>query len=139
MSTADEPSDSLLAALAKAKIPSDNHEFIRQIMSAIGIAEYRTVEKVDTPYVIARRRNGLPDLRIYYGYTNGFTSEHEIVRIAGSGVGRSPSSRKGTWYVEHPTNRVRPGGDRSHDVRREAGFCGCGMQLSLTGVCDFCD
>ena len=117
----------------------ENHQFIRQITTAIGIAEYRTVEKADKPYVIARRRDGLPDLHIYYGYTNGFTSEHETVRIAGSGVGRSPSSRKGTWYVEHPTNRVRPGGARSHDVRREAGFCGCGMQLSLTGVCESCD
>jgi len=65
-----------------------------------------------------------PDLRIYYGYTNGFTSEHEIVRIAGSGAERARSSRKGTWYVEHPTNRVRLGGEgeRSRDIRREAGF-----------------
>ncbi|OBY29616.1 hypothetical protein [Mycolicibacter kumamotonensis] len=139
MYTADQHSDSLLAALAKAKIPSDNHEFIRKFTTAIGIAGYRTVEEADKPYVIASRRDGRPDLHIYYGYTNGFTSEDEIVRIAGSGVGRSPSSRKGTWYVEHPTNRVRAGSERSRDVRREAGFCACGMQLSLTGACASCD
>lgn len=139
MYAADQQSDSLLAALAKAKIPSENHEFIRHITAAIGIAEYRTAEQVDKPYVIAKRRDGLPDLHIYYGYTNGFTSEEEIVRIAGSGVGRSPSSRKGTWYVEHPTNRVRPGSERPHNVRREASFCACGMQLSLTGACASCD
>jgi hypothetical protein len=139
MYAADQQPDSLLAALAKAKIPSENHEFIRRITTAIGIAEYRTAEKVDKPYVIARRRDGLPDLHIYYGYTNGFTSEDEIVRIAGSGVGRSSSSRKGTWYVEHPTNRVRAGSERSRDARREAGFCACGMQLSLTGACASCD
>ncbi|UMB69056.1 hypothetical protein [Mycobacterium paraterrae] len=28
---------------------------------------------------------------------------------------------------------------RSGDVRREGKFCGCGMQLSLTGVCVNCD
>lgn len=138
MYTADRQSESLLAALAKAKIPSENHEFIRKF-AAIGIARYRTVDQADKPYVVASRRDGLPDLHIYYGYTNGFTSEDEIVRIAGNEVGRSPSSRKGTWYVEHPTNRVRVGSERSRDVRREAGFCACGMQLSLTGECASCD
>jgi hypothetical protein len=123
MTTADQPSDSLLEAMAKARIPAENHEFIRRVTTAIGIAEYRAV------------------VRPYYGYTNGFTSEHEIVRIAGSGAERARSSRKGTWYVEHPTNRVRLGGEgeRSRDIRREAGFCSCGMQLSLTGVCGNCD
>jgi hypothetical protein len=141
MTTADQPSDSLLEAMAKARIPAENHEFIRRVTTAIGIAEYRAVVRPDQPYVVARRRDGLPDLRIYYGYTNGFTSEHEIVRIAGSGAERARSSRKGTWYVEHPTNRVRLGGEgeRSRDIRREAGFCSCGMQLSLTGVCGNCD
>jgi hypothetical protein len=139
MFKADEASDSFLAALAKARIPAENHEFIRRITTAIGIAEFRTVEKVDKPYVVATRRDGLQDLHIYYGYTTGFTSGEEVVRTAGAGVGRGPSSRKGTWYVEHPTTRVRPGGERSGDVRRAAGFCDCGMQLSLTGICDSCD
>jgi len=125
--------------MAKAKIPAENHEFIRRITTASGITEYRAVERADKPYVIATRRDGLPDLHIFSGYTTGFTSKDEIVRIAGSGAGCAPSPRSGTWYVKHPTHRVRPGGERARDVRREAGFCSCGMQLSLTGICSNCD
>ena len=133
-----DESDSLIAALSKARIPSGNHAFISDLTSAIGTVEYRAVENVE-PYVIAKRRDDGPDLRIYYGYTTGFASEEEIIRTVGTGFGRAPSSRKGTWYVEHPINNVRPSGARSKDVRREAGFCGCGMQLSLSGVCASCD
>jgi hypothetical protein len=136
---ADQTPDSLLAALAKAHIPTANHPFIRLITAAVGITEYRAVVRADKPYVIAKRRDGLPDLHIYHGYTTGFSTEEEIAGVADSGAGRGPSSRKGTWYVEHPENRVRPDGKRSADVRREGGFCTCGMQLSLTGVCVTCD
>lgn len=135
----DGPVDSLLGALSKTRIPVENHEFIREFTSAIGIAEFRVAERTDRPHVVATRTDGLPDLHIHYGYTNGFTSEDEIVLVAGSGVGRAPSSRKGTWYVEHPITRVRRGGDRTRDVRRAAGFCSCGMQLSVTGACDSCE
>lgn len=138
MSTADEGSDSLTGALAKAKIPTENHAFIAQFTSVIGIAEYRAVDG-SKPYVKAVRRDGLPDLYINWGFTNGFVSEEEIVRSAGRGVERNESSRKGTWYVAHPTTRVHSGRVRSHDVRREATRCSCGMELSLTGVCASCD
>lgn len=138
MST-EEPVDSLLGALSKTRIPVENHQFIREFTSAIGVVEFRAVERVGPPYVLATRRDGLPDLHIFYGYTNGFTSEEEIVRVAGIGVGRAPSSRKGTWYVEHPVTQVRPSGKRSRDARRTAGFCSCGMQLSVSGVCGNCD
>jgi hypothetical protein len=57
--------------MAKARIPAENHEFIRRVTTAIGIAQYRAVVRPDQPYVIARRRDGLPDLHIYYGYTTG--------------------------------------------------------------------
>jgi hypothetical protein len=139
MSTADEQSDSLLAAMAKVRIPAENHQFIKRITTAIGISEYRAVVRVDKPYVIARRRDGLHDLHIYYGFTVGFASEDEVVRIAGGGAARPSDSPKGTWWVEHPTNKVRVGGERSQSVRREASFCDCGMQLSLTGVCANCE
>ncbi|WP_006246556.1 hypothetical protein [Mycolicibacterium tusciae] len=131
--------DSLLAALAKARIPAENHQFIRRFTTAIGIATLRAVDSSDKPHVVAKRRDGLPDLHIYYGYTTGFTSEEEAIRAAGSGAACRPSSRKGTWYVEHPTNQVRPGAERSRNTRREGGFCSCGMQLSLTGSCSSCD
>jgi hypothetical protein len=139
VTTTDQPPESLLAAMAKAYIPTENHPFIRRVTAAIGIAEYRAVVSPDTPYIVATRRDGLPDLHIYHGYTTGFTTEQEIAGVADKSAGRGPGSRKGTWYVEHPENRVRLGGTRSGDVRREGRFCTCGMQLSLTGVCVSCD
>lgn len=134
-----ESSDSLLAALAKARVPVENHEFIRRFTNAIGVADLQVVDSSDKPHVIAKRRDGLPDLHIYYGYTTGFTSEAEAIGASGAGAVCRPSSRKGTWYVEHPTNRVRPGGERARNIQRKAGFCSCGMQLSLTGSCSSCD
>ena len=139
MNTHDSKSDSLLAALSKVRVPVENHGFIHQFTSAIGIADYVAVLRPDKPYVRAVRSDGLSDLHIYFGYTTGFTSEDEVIRFAGMGAGRAPSSRKGTWYVEHPTNQVRPSGERARNVRRKAGYCDCGMQLSLTGVCGNCD
>jgi hypothetical protein len=139
VTTTDQAPESLLAAMAKAHIPIENHQFIRRVTAAIGIAEYRVVLSADKPYVVAKRRDGLPDLHIYHGYTTGFITEQEIAGVADRGAGRGPSSRKGTWYVEHPESRMRLGGKRSGDVRREGRFCTCGMQLSLTGVCVNCD
>lgn len=130
-------SESLTAALSRAGIPLENHHFIREITSAIGIVEYQTVVNSSKIYIRAKRRDGGPDLHIAWGYTNGFC-EAELVRIA-SGAPRRPSSRKGTWYVEHPVTRVHAGRERSRSTRREAGFCDCGMQLSLTGACANCD
>ncbi len=137
MTTGDQASESLTEALAKARIPSANHAFIRQITNAVGIAEYRTVENPSKPYIKAIRRDGLPDLYIHYGFTNGF-SEEELIQIA-AGATRGPSSRAGTWYVEHPVSQVGPRTPRSRSTRREGGFCNCGMQLSLTGACANCD
>lgn len=136
MTTGNQASESLTEALAKAQIPSANHEFIRQITTAVGIAEYHAVVTATKTYIKAVRRDGNRDLHISYGYTNGF-SEDEIVRIAG-GATRGASTRKGTWYVEHPVTKVRPGSARSLDKRREGAFCTCGMQLSLTGACSNC-
>lgn len=113
MTDAGQQSNSLLAALTAARILVENHAFIRRLVSAVGIAGYRAVPRADNPYVIATRRDGGPALHIHYGYTNGFRSEDEIVRLIGNTAGCAPSSRKGSWYVEHPTNRVRPGGERS--------------------------
>lgn len=138
-SSANNPTDSLLAALSKARIPVENHKFIRQITTAVGVVDYRAVDHGHQPYIIATRRDGSPDLHIYYGYTNGFTSREEAMRAAGPGAACEPSSRKGTWYVEHPVTKVRPAGDRARSIRREGGICECGMQLSLTGVCASCD
>lgn len=136
----DESIDSLLGALTKARIPAENHDFIRAMVSKVGIAEYRAMS-IDstTPFVLATRRDGLPPLRIYYGYTSGFLTESEAASASGT-PGHRPSSGKGPWFVAHPINKVRYGGERPKDRRREAGLCAtCGIQLPLTGVCDDCD
>src|SRR6202021_3857822 len=78
VTTAEQPPDSLLAAMAKARIPADHHQFIRRVTAAIGIAEYRAVVSPDKPYIVAKRRDGLPDLHIYHGYTTGFITEQEV-------------------------------------------------------------
>jgi hypothetical protein len=102
-------STSLVAALTAVGIPAENHEFIQGFTSAIGIAEYRPVVRSDRSYVLAKRRDGgVPDLHIFYGYTTGFMSEDEILQAAGTGCECGAStSRKRTWYVAHPKNRVR--------------------------------
>jgi len=139
MNISDQTSDSLIAALSEARIPAENHAFIREITNAAGIAGYRVVHHVGKSYVVATRCDGDRDLHIESGATNGFSSEDEAIRIAPNAVGLGPSSRKGTWYVLHPLNQARAGGERSRDVRRKATFCVCGMELSLTGVCSSCD
>ena len=126
--------------MSAARIPPANYEFIREIANAVGTDGYRVVDQRGKPYVIATRRDGLRDLHIYYGATNGFYSEDEVIRIAGDEADRRASgSRKGTWCVEHPVNESRPPGPRSRDVRREGTRCDCGMQRSVTGVCGSCD
>jgi hypothetical protein len=133
-------SGSLAAALSAAGVPPANHEFIRKFTDAVGIARYRFVDQPGKRYVVATRRDGGLDLHIYYGATNGFYSEDEVIRIAGEAADRRASgSRRGTWCVEHPVNNSRPPGPRSRDVRREGTRCDCGLQRSLTGVCDNCD
>ncbi|WNG94740.1 hypothetical protein [Mycobacterium sp. ITM-2016-00318] len=137
MTTGNQISESLTEALAKAQIPSENHEFIRRITSAVGVVEFHAVVTTSKTYIKAVRRDGHRNLHINFGYTNGF-SEDELIRIAG-GATRGASTRKGTWWVEHPVTKVRPGSARTLDKRREGAFCPCGMQLSLTGACANCD
>ncbi len=139
MSGADE-SDSLISALNKARIPVGNHDFIRQIANGIGLESCRANLDTSKPHVIARRCDGGRDLHIYYGYTVGFPSQEEIIRILGPGAPlHSAKSPKGTFWVAHPINEIFDGSERAKDRGRQAGFCACGMQLSLAGTCDYCD
>lgn len=131
----EQLSNSLTELLAKSKITVENHAIIRRLTNAIGVAGYCQ----RSGYIQAVRRDGGPDLWIHYGYTSGFTSEDEVVRVAGN-VDRDPSTRRAeVWLVWHPTNGKHSGTTRSRNTRREAPFCDCGMQLSVTGVCGNCD
>lgn len=40
MTTGDGAADSLVAAMAKARIPEENHDFIRMPAAGAGIADY---------------------------------------------------------------------------------------------------
>lgn len=135
-----DPFDSLLSALTKAQITTDNHDFIRQLTTTVGIASYRVIGG-DKPYVIATRRDGLRDLHIHWGFTAGFPSEDDARRAGGDvGTVAPSSSVKGTWYVTHPVNRVYSGSARTKKTHREAGFCAsCNEQLPLMGICANCD
>lgn len=139
MGTVD-PSESLLSALTKARIPSENHPFIQRLTDTVGISGYSVVDS-DRPYVRAVRRDGHRDLRIDWGFTAGFISREDALRACGGAGDVAPSSSvKGTWYVTHPVNRVHKGSERTRKTQREGGFCGgCGEQLPLTGVCGNCD
>lgn len=135
--------DSLIAALNDAGIRSDNHVFVRRLMDAIGICGY-TPKKADEPYVLAVRRDGLPDLRIYWGYTTGFTTEKEAACLGaalGTETGKS-RKLKGKWYVGHPVNGgLGPRRGNASTKKLEPGQCPkCGIYvLSVTGICPGCD
>ena len=130
-------SDSLINALTEARIPGENHAFIRSIINAVDVSELTVNGSTDKPYVLVTRRNGGRPLRIYYGYTTGFNSKEEIIAIFGDTA--SPTDSKNGWWVPHPENRIYDGSERAKNQRREAGFCDCGMQLSLTGACSSCE
>jgi hypothetical protein len=135
-----DPSDSLLSALTKARITSENHQFIRRLTDRVGISSYAVVDS-DKPYVRAIRIDGHRDLHINWGYTGGFISREDALRACGGAGDVAPSgSIKGTWYVTHPVNRVHTRSGHTRKVQREAGFCAtCSQQLPLTGVCGNCD
>jgi hypothetical protein len=132
-------STTLRTALASIGVPDANFEFIERLTDGVDAVNYRVVNNPGKPYVIAERRAPGPNLHIYYGGTNGFTSEAEVVRILGEGANRRVSgSRRGTWCAVHPVNYARDPG-KPPQRHREPDFCSCGMQRSLTGVCDICD
>ena len=130
-------SDSLINALKEARIPGENHAFIRSIINAVGVSELTFDGSTDKPYVLATRRDGGRPLRIYYGYTTGFDSKEEVVALLGDTA--SPTHSKAGWWVPHPENRIYDGSERARGRRKEAGFCDCGLQLSLTGACLSCE
>jgi hypothetical protein len=143
MSQTEGPGRSLLSALRAAGIKTDNDMFIQRLMNAVGVSGYEP-KKVGEPYVSATRRDGLPNLRVYWGYTTGFTTEEEASRHAAElAVETGPSGKmRGKWYVGHPINGglgPRPTRDRPNKL--EPGKCPnrCGYQLSANGKCPNCD
>ncbi|MGB0971995.1 MAG: endonuclease/exonuclease/phosphatase family protein [Mycobacterium sp.] len=141
MNMTDDTPDSLISALRKSRIPSENHAFIRRITETVGISQYRAVEAAE-PYVAAVRRDGLRELRIYSGYTTGFTTADEATRVGvGAEVIRPSSKLKGVWLVSHPKHGDLGRRDgRTRNRPREAAICPtCFQELPRTRTCDNCD
>jgi predicted RNA-binding Zn-ribbon protein involved in translation (DUF1610 family) len=139
-----DTTDSLVAALNAAGIKSDNHMFAQRLMNAIGISGYHPKKQKSESYVIATRRDGLPDLRIYFGYTTGFTTADEAARLAKEfGVETGPSGKlKGKWFVGHPVNGgLGPRGGTARTKKPEPVRCSrCRIwELSASGHCPDCD
>ena len=141
MSEMNEHSDSLTSALSKARFPAENHGFIRQFTESLGITRFHFKDASER-YIAAVRRDGLPDLRIFSGYTIGFASEEEARRVgAGADTIRESFKADGRWLVSHPVHGDldrRSGGPGKK--RRDPRLCpnGCGEELPLTGICDNC-
>ncbi|KQO98511.1 hypothetical protein ASF30_10645 [Leifsonia sp. Leaf264] len=113
-----------------------NQQFLAPIAEKFDAAGYSG----RSAYIKVSRRDGGPALEIHAGYTNGFASEDEIVRIFGD-VERWHSGRgTGLWGVTHPDHgSPRNGTGRSTKDKRYGGECPtCGAVLPLSGTCDFC-
>lgn len=124
-------------ALTDHGIPTENHAFIREFTSAIGIAAYYG----RSGYIKAVREGDGPALNIAPGWSNGFVSEEEASAATGGNTKHWASGRgTGLWGVDHP--RFGPGGGsgRSSKEKREWGHCPkCGYARLPTGDCAYCE
>jgi hypothetical protein len=139
MNTAGRSRDSLVAALSAARIPAANHGYIRRLTDIIGISECNFVAASER-YVRALRKDGTGELRIYSGYTLGF-SEEEATRLGAGADTVRQSSKSKAWFISHPVHGdLELRGPIARKTQRDAAVCGgCGEQKSLSGACFNCD
>ena len=115
---ADDRADSLTGALAKVRIPLENHEFIKLFTAAVGVADCRAV--VGWTSLASSPRAAMAGLTctsttVY----DRITSEDEVVRCAGSNVerGLTPREREpgtsSTRRTKSVTNQTRQQAARS--------------------------
>lgn len=128
---------SLDEALRIHRIPWENDDVIRRITDGIGVCGYFGT----SGYIRAVRGDGGPDLRIAYGYTNGFQSAEEANRILGEDARPWRSKRRGLWGVLHRLEKTRDGGTNAgRGPRGDGGECvNCGNRLPMSGICSFCE
>lgn len=124
---------SLEEALRDKHYPEENDELIARYTDAIGIEAFVSM----SDHIKAVRRDGGEPLRIYYGGTNGFASEEEVVHSCGN-VRRGPSkNRPGLWRIDHPI--FIDGVGRFGGVRPKPGAYGmcpeCFIERSASGTC----
>ncbi|BBY28115.1 hypothetical protein [Mycolicibacterium sediminis] len=131
--------DSFTSAWSKAQFPPENRAFAERFTAEVGISRYRYVP-ASKRYIAATRRDGTGELRIWWGYTTGFT-EGEARRI-GAGADEVRKSATQGWLVSHPEHRdlsLRRG--NASTKQQDARLCpNCSSyQLSVTGKCPSCD
>lgn len=122
-------------AVREFGLPIENKQFLTMLEGSIPSVGCEVL----TSYIKYFRADSLPHLEIHFGYTTGFQSEKEILQIFGD-VERWESKRvKNAWGVSHPLNKIRESGYPQKQNSHRSKFCSiCGMQLSQTGLCEFC-
>ena len=120
------------------QIPLVNQRFVRHIVNVIGIDRFLST----STYLRAVRSEGGPDLRIAYGWTNGFVSRDEARRAAGDAAEIDPSPDRaghGLFGVRHPENKIRDSSEASVGKQAGMSFCTqCGYALLGDGTCENC-
>ncbi|WP_157803795.1 hypothetical protein [Luteimicrobium subarcticum] len=140
MDLEDDSFASLEEALRDRRVPVENWDVIRRVVTAIGVGSYRRA----SAGVRADRLDGGPHLIIAYGWTNGFRTSDEAATASGgmAAVYESRSRRgSGRWGIEHPVNKIRAGGEeRSRNAEPiDPETCPvCHLAYSATGACG-CD
>jgi hypothetical protein len=124
---------SLDDALRSKDYPEENFEFIRQFTAHIGIEAYLET----SGYIKAIRRDGGEPLRIYYGGTNGFASEEEVLAACGHARHGMSQERPGLWRVDHPDagpDNIGPSGRKV--PQKDHGTCPvCFTKFTAAGTC----
>lgn len=125
---------SLEEAFRERWTPSVNRQLVRRIVERIPIRAY--FERGS--YIKAVRSDGGPDLRFWYGFTNGFTSEAEAIDASGGQEPWASPGRRGLYGINHPVRGSGSDGgpSRGGTPKKNAAICpNCGDQLALSGEC----
>ena len=147
-----KPYRNLAEALRAHRVPEANHNFIAQIVEAVGISSFIDRGR----YIEAIRRGGGTPLHIGKTYTNGFAEDEEII-VGSARLRLQPSEGRAPYfYASHPSEfapvttarakRTReprisaPAAPKApKPIERDYGVCDvCFMVRSATGACG-CD
>jgi len=126
--------DALTTLLTRRRVPLENHAAIAAACGAIGISSLRET----SGYIVASRSAPGPDLRIYSGWTEGFTSADEAQALEPNAGVEADGDRPGLFYAKHRANRIGQGGAGGVRSSAEAdyGTCPiCFLRFSASGAC----
>lgn len=133
-----ESFQSLKHALLAFGVPTENHALVEQVCERIGVSRWLPY----SDHFRAVRTSEGPDLRVHWGWTEGFVNEEEVL-MATDGrwtYVQSDHLGAGMYYVEHPINRLHEGGGGAPGKHEPlAQVCPVHhVALPSTGLCDDC-